>query len=122
MMAHNHPGPPSTSSFLAGCRDSRCIRSHDNYQRLRQVAKTTAHRPVAVQITWPELPRPVLAASVPEQLVTTEVPVVEDTDPGHSIFDAIRVLRHTAGRPNRDPPGHAVGLGLVGRGLAIPLM
>ena len=110
---HDDPQPRRTAVYghvLARLSRPRCIKSHDNYQRLRTEAKaTTAQRPVAVQpvavqVTTPERPLPIQASSavqaaapVPEQPVTTEVPVMEDADLGHSIFDAIRILRPTAG-------------------------
>lgn len=116
---HTHPGPPSTSAYGAGCRDPRCRKAFQNWERLRNVAKATAKpvsvQPTPAQITTPEpslaASEPPQAASVPEQLVptvevvveqlvaTTVVPVVvvEDDLGRSSIFDAVRILRVTAG-------------------------
>jgi len=110
-MAHNHPGPASTTAYFAGCRDGRCVKQHDNWQKLRKVARATAPKPVVVQpvavqvttpaqVTTPEPSRAIRAAAavhVSEQLVMPEPPVMEDADLGRHVLDSIRVLRLTAG-------------------------
>ena len=126
---HSHTGPASTSAYLAGCRDSRCIRAWGNYQRLRHVAKATVALPEAsvVIARQPVIPEPVMVTQPPpavsepvafpvpqvtQPVVAERGPVLAqipddarlgDLPPGspppsdNPIFDAVRVLRLTAG-------------------------
>jgi hypothetical protein len=103
-MSHNHAGPPSTSAYLSGCRDSMCVRAHDTYERTQPAPQIRAARvistPTPIQTedkaTAPEpyVPPPWVAPAMVELSVVEP----EDYTPrGYRGMAAIRSLRHTAG-------------------------
>lgn len=106
-MSHNHGGPPSTSGYLSGCRDGRCIGQYNAWLATHPTPRKTP-QPVITVTVEPE-PAPVQSMPLPVPMIPyvppppppepemVLVPEFDERTPVGQVhvFDAIRAIRRT---------------------------